>query len=81
MLRAGGTFEGMGRPRTQAGRARETNRRLTGEYPIEIPANLTKQVLEHPDDPSAPERAMPVLGDDLERGLPVEEAARLFDRT
>ena len=54
---------------------------LTGEYPIEIPANLTKQVLEHPDDPSAPERAMPVLGDDLKRGLPVEEAARLFDRT
>ena len=33
MPRAGGTFEGMGRPRTQAGRARETNRRLTGEYP------------------------------------------------
>ena len=54
---------------------------IRDRYPIEIPANLTKQVLEHPDDPSAPERAMPVLGDDLKRGLPVEEAARLFDRT
>ena len=54
---------------------------LTGEYPIEIPVNLSKQLLEHPDDSSAPERAMPVLVDDPERGLPVEDAARLFDRT
>jgi len=54
---------------------------LTGDYPIEIPANLSKQMLDHPDDSSVPERAMPVLADDPERGLPVEDAARLFDRT
>jgi len=28
-----GTFDGMGRPRSPAGRAREANRRLTDEYP------------------------------------------------
>ena len=33
MVRAGDTFDGMGRPRTPAGRAREVNRRLTDEYP------------------------------------------------
>ena len=54
---------------------------LTGEYPIEIPANLTKQLLERPGADPEPERAMPVLADDPEAGLPVEDAARLFDRT
>jgi amidophosphoribosyltransferase len=54
---------------------------LTGEYPIEIPANLTKQLLERPGADPEPERAMPVLADDPEGGLPVEDAARLFDRT
>jgi amidophosphoribosyltransferase len=54
---------------------------LTGEYPIEIPVNLTKQVLERPGDSPALERAMPVIAGDPEGGLPVEDAARLFDRT
>ena len=33
MCRPDGTFDGMGRPRSPAGRAREANRRLTDEYP------------------------------------------------
>ena len=33
MCHPDGTFDGMGRPRSPAGRAREANRRLTDEYP------------------------------------------------
>jgi len=54
---------------------------LTGDYPIEIPANLTKRLLESESSSSEPERAMPVLADDPDADLPTEHAQRLFRRT
>ncbi|MDP6866985.1 MAG: amidophosphoribosyltransferase [Acidimicrobiales bacterium] len=53
---------------------------LTGTYPIEIPVNLSKAVLEGPEGISAPERTMPMRGDDDEAELPTEAANRLFGR-
>jgi len=53
---------------------------LTGTYPIEIPANLTKAVLEGGGGGSAPERAMPLRADDAEEELPTVAAQRLFGR-
>jgi amidophosphoribosyltransferase len=53
---------------------------LTGTYPIEIPVNLSKAVLEGPEGISAPERTMPIRGDDGEAELPTEAANRLFGR-
>ena len=50
---------------------------LTGTYPIEIPVNLSKAVLEGQAGTSAPERTMPIR-DDGEAGLPTEAANRLF---
>jgi len=53
---------------------------LTGTYPIEIPVNLSKAVLEGPEGISAPERTMPIRSDDGEAELPTEAANRLFGR-
>ena len=53
---------------------------LTGTYPIEIPVNLSKAVLEGPAGTSAPERTMPIRDDDGEAELPTEAANRLFGR-
>jgi len=52
---------------------------LTGTYPIEIPANLSKAVLEGGGG-SAPERTMPLWAGEAEEELPTEAAQRLFGR-
>ncbi len=53
---------------------------LTGTYPIDIPVNLTKGVLEAGEGPAA-ERAVAVGVVDSEVGLPTGAANRLFGRT
>ena len=54
---------------------------LTGEYPVEIPVNLSKSLLEAADMSDGTERTMPVLRDDPHGNLPTDDAARLFGRT
>ena len=54
---------------------------LTGTYPIEIPVNLSKAVLEGAAGTPAPERAMPVRDDDAAAELPTDAANRLFGRS
>ncbi len=53
---------------------------LTGTYPIEIPVNLSKAVLEGPEGMTTPERTMPTRDDHGEAELPTEAATRLFGR-
>jgi amidophosphoribosyltransferase len=52
---------------------------LTGTYPIEIPVNLSKGVLEVGEGPP-PERAMPVRDGDPDMEMPTDAANRLFGR-
>ena len=52
---------------------------LTGTYPVEIPVNLSKGVLEAGDGPP-PERSMPVHATDEDNELPTQAAGRLFGR-
>ena len=52
---------------------------LTGTYPIDIPVNLSKGVLEVGDGPAA-ERTVTVGVDDPEVELPTDAANRLFGR-
>ena len=52
---------------------------LTGTYPIEIPVNLSKGVLEVGEGPP-PERAMPVRDGDPDMEMPTDAASRLFGR-
>jgi len=52
---------------------------LTGTYPIDIPVNLSKGVLEVGDGPAA-ERTVTVGVDDSEVELPTDVANRLFGR-
>jgi len=52
---------------------------LTGTYPIDIPVNLSKGVLEVGDGPVA-ERTVTVGVDDPEVELPTDAANRLFGR-
>jgi len=52
---------------------------LTGIYPIDIPVNLSKGVLEVGDGPAV-ERTVTVGVDDSEVGLPTDAANRLFGR-
>jgi len=54
---------------------------LSGEYPVEIPANLSKSLLEAADMSDGTERTMPVERDDPHGNLPTDDAARLFGRT
>jgi amidophosphoribosyltransferase len=53
---------------------------LTGAYPVDIPVNLSKGVLEVGDGPAA-ERTVTVGVDDPEVELPTDAASRLFGRT
>ena len=52
---------------------------LAGTYPVEIPVNLSKGVLEAGDGPP-PERSMPVHSTDEDNELPTQAAGRLFGR-
>ena len=52
---------------------------LTGTYPIDIPVNLSKGVLEVGDEPAA-ERTVTVGGNAPEAELPTDVANRLFGR-
>ena len=52
---------------------------LTGTYPIEIPVNLSKGVLEVGEGPP-PERVMPVRDGDPDMEMPTDAANRLFGR-
>jgi len=54
---------------------------LTGTYPIEIPVNLSKAVLEGAAGAPPPERTMPVREGDAEGELPTDTAIRLFGRS
>ena len=51
---------------------------LTGNYPIDIPVNLSKAVLEGVAGAPATERAVPVGSRQNDDGLPAEVASRLF---
>jgi amidophosphoribosyltransferase len=53
---------------------------ITGDYPVEIPVNLSKQLLEPGGRLDQPEWAMPTPATDAGSALPTEEAARLFGR-
>ncbi len=53
---------------------------LTGEYPVEVPASLSKRMLEPSGLGGEPERPMPTLLDDPQADLPTDDAARLFGR-
>ena len=53
---------------------------ITGDYPVEIPVNLSKQLLEPGGRLDQPEWAMPTPATDTGSALPTEEAARLFGR-
>ena len=54
---------------------------LTGTYPIEIPVNLSKAVLEGAASAPVPERAMLTRDGDAEGDLPTDAANRLFGRS
>ncbi len=54
---------------------------LTGEYPVEIPSNLSESLLEPADLKDGSEKAVQTLGDDPHSGFPTDDAAKLFGRT
>jgi len=54
---------------------------LTGTYPIEIPVNLSKAVLEGAAGAPVPEGAMLIRDGDAEGELPTDAANRLFGRS
>jgi amidophosphoribosyltransferase len=54
---------------------------LTGEYPVEIPSNLSKSLLEPAGLRDGTEGVVPTLVDDSHSGLPADDVARLFGRT
>jgi amidophosphoribosyltransferase len=54
---------------------------LTGEYPVEIPSNLSESLLEPADLKDGSEKAVQTLGDDPHSGLPTDDAAKLSGRT
>ena len=54
---------------------------LSGEYPVEIPANLSKSLLEPAGLRDGTGGVVPTPSEDPHGGLPIDDAARLFGRT